>query len=89
MDRFHEMQIFVRIMERRSFTQAAEDLQVPRATVTNIIKRLEERLGTRLLERTNPRSMARLTTSAACACSPTWKRPRSCSATLRPKACCA
>jgi DNA-binding transcriptional LysR family regulator len=52
MDRFHEMQIFVRIMERRSFTQAAEDLQVPRATVTNIIKRLEERLGTRLLERT-------------------------------------
>jgi DNA-binding transcriptional LysR family regulator len=52
MDRFHEMQIFVRIMERRSFTQAAEDLQIPRATVTNILKRLEERLGTRLLERT-------------------------------------
>ena len=52
MDRFHEMRIFVRIMERRSFTQAAEDLQLPRATVTNIMKRLEERLGTRLLERT-------------------------------------
>jgi DNA-binding transcriptional LysR family regulator len=52
MDRFQEMQIFVRIMERRSFTQAAEDLQVPRATVTNVMKRLEERLGARLLERT-------------------------------------
>ncbi len=52
MDRFQEMQIFVRIVERRSFTQAAEDLQLPRATVTNAIKRLEERLGTRLLERT-------------------------------------
>lgn len=52
MDRFEEMRIFVRVMERRSFTQAAEDLQVPRATVTNAVKRLEERLGTRLLERT-------------------------------------
>ncbi|MES2945046.1 MAG: LysR family transcriptional regulator [Pseudomonadota bacterium] len=52
MDRFEEMQIFVRIVERRSFTQAAEDLQFPRATVTNAIQRLETRLGTRLLERT-------------------------------------
>lgn len=52
MDRFHEMQIFVRIVERRSFTQAAEDLLIPRATATNAIKRLEHRLGTRLLERT-------------------------------------
>jgi DNA-binding transcriptional LysR family regulator len=52
MDRFQEMQIFVRIVERRSFTQAAEDLLLPRATVTNAIKRLEARLGTRLLERT-------------------------------------
>jgi DNA-binding transcriptional LysR family regulator len=52
MDRFQEMQIFVRIVERRSFTQAAEELLTPRATVTNAIKRLESRLGTRLLERT-------------------------------------
>jgi DNA-binding transcriptional LysR family regulator len=52
MDRFQEMQIFVRIVERRSFTQAADDLLIPRATVTNAIKRLETRLGTRLLERT-------------------------------------
>lgn len=52
MDRFQEMQVFVRIAERGSFTQASEDLQVPRATVTNLIKRMEERIGTRLLERT-------------------------------------
>ena len=52
MDRFEEMRIFARIMERRSFTVAAEDLQLPRATVTNAIKRLEARLGARLLERT-------------------------------------
>ncbi|WP_244816514.1 LysR family transcriptional regulator [Caballeronia sp. Lep1P3] len=52
MDRFQEMQVFVRIAERHSFTQAADDLQMPRATVTNLMKRMEERLGTRLLERT-------------------------------------
>lgn len=52
MDRFREMQIFVRIVERRSFTHAADDLQIPRATVTNAMQRLEGRLGTRLLERT-------------------------------------
>ncbi|MDX3988620.1 LysR family transcriptional regulator [Achromobacter spanius] len=52
MDRFQEMQVFVRIAERRSFSQAAEDLRIPRATVTNLIKRMEQRLGARLLERT-------------------------------------
>ncbi|MGV2905725.1 LysR family transcriptional regulator [Achromobacter sp. AGC25] len=52
MDRFQEMQVFVRIAERRSFSLAAEDLQIPRATVTNLIKRMEKRLGARLLERT-------------------------------------
>jgi len=52
MDRFQEMQVFVRIAERRSFSQAAEDLQIPRPTVTNLVKRMEARLGARLLERT-------------------------------------
>lgn len=52
MDRFQEMQVFVRIAERSSFTQAAEDLQLPRATVSNLVQRLEARLGVRLLERT-------------------------------------
>jgi DNA-binding transcriptional LysR family regulator len=52
MDRFQEMQVFIRIAERLSFSQAADDLQIPRATVTNLMKRLEARLGARLLERT-------------------------------------
>ncbi|HBR1414373.1 LysR family transcriptional regulator [Klebsiella pneumoniae] len=52
MDRFQEMQVFVRIAERHSFSLASEDLQIPRATVTNLIKRLEQRIGVRLLERT-------------------------------------
>ncbi|MBC9907038.1 LysR family transcriptional regulator [Achromobacter xylosoxidans] len=52
MDRFQEMLVFVRIAERRSFSKAAEDLQIPRPTVTNLVKRMEARLGARLLERT-------------------------------------
>jgi DNA-binding transcriptional LysR family regulator len=52
MDRFQEMQVFVRIADRHSFSLAAEDLQIPRATVTHLVQRLERRLGVRLLERT-------------------------------------
>lgn len=52
MDRFQEMQAFVRTAERSSFSQAADDLNIPRATITNLIKRLELRIGARLLERT-------------------------------------
>lgn len=55
MDRFDTMRVFVRIVERRSFTQAAEDLALPRATVTDAIKALEARLGTQLLLRTTRR----------------------------------
>jgi DNA-binding transcriptional LysR family regulator len=52
MDRIDTMRIFTRIVERSSFTAAADDLQIPRATVTDAVKRLESRLGVRLLERT-------------------------------------
>ncbi|WP_159914159.1 LysR family transcriptional regulator [Pantoea sp. 18069] len=52
MDRFQEMQVFVRIADRHSFSLASDDLQIPRATVSNLIKRLEQRIGVRLLERT-------------------------------------
>lgn len=52
MDKYKEMQVFTRIAERNSFTLAAEDLLIPRSTLTNTIKRLENRLGVRLLERT-------------------------------------
>ncbi|MEA1827017.1 LysR family transcriptional regulator, partial [Stenotrophomonas maltophilia] len=52
MDRFTAMRAFVRIVERRSFTRASEDLGLSRATVTDAIKALEQRLGVRLLHRT-------------------------------------
>ena len=52
MDRFNSMRVFVRIVELQSFTKAADDLQIPRATVTHAIQQLERRLGARLLHRT-------------------------------------
>ncbi|ANN66210.1 LysR family transcriptional regulator [Bordetella bronchialis] len=52
MDRFDALQLFTRIVESGSFSQAAASLDVPRATATHAIKALEARLGTRLLERT-------------------------------------
>lgn len=52
MDRFDAMRVFCRIAERRSFTRAAEDLGLPRSSVTDAVKDLEARLGTRLLQRT-------------------------------------
>ena len=52
MDRFQSMQLFTRIVELGNFTKAAEDLQLPRASVTLAVQELEKRLGTRLLHRT-------------------------------------
>ncbi|WP_201315791.1 LysR family transcriptional regulator [Dyella sp. EPa41] len=52
MDKVDAMRLFARIVERRSFTLAAQDLDLPRSTVTEVVKKLEARLGVRLLERT-------------------------------------
>src|ERR1700730_1423346 len=52
MDRFDAMRVFTRIVERRSFTKAAEDLGLPRSSVTDAVRGLEARLGVRLLQRT-------------------------------------
>jgi len=52
MDRFDAMQLFIRIVELGSFTEAAGALNLPRATATHAIKQLEKRLGARLLDRT-------------------------------------
>ncbi|MBX5001109.1 LysR family transcriptional regulator [Rhizobium lentis] len=52
MDRFDAMRVFCRVVERRSFTLAAEDTDLPRSTVTDAVKQLEARLGVRLLQRT-------------------------------------
>lgn len=52
MDRLDVMRLFMRIVDRESFTQAAEDMNLPRSTATDVIKALEARLGVRLLHRT-------------------------------------
>ena len=52
MDRLDAMRVFTRVVERRSFTLAAEDTGLPRSTVTDAVKQLEARLGVRLLQRT-------------------------------------
>lgn len=52
MDLLQSMRLFVRIVERGSFSEAANDIGIPRATATNAIKALERRLGVRLLQRT-------------------------------------
>ncbi len=52
MDRFDRMRLFVRVVERRSFTAAAADLGLPRSTATEALKGLEAQLGVRLLART-------------------------------------
>ncbi|HEV7383861.1 MAG TPA: LysR family transcriptional regulator, partial [Phenylobacterium sp.] len=52
MDRFDAMRVFTRVVERRSFTLAADDLGLPRSSVTDAVKGLEARLGVRLLQRT-------------------------------------
>ncbi|WP_043771691.1 LysR family transcriptional regulator [Algiphilus aromaticivorans] len=55
MDRLLNLEIFVRVAESRSFTRAADQLELPRSTVSAAVKQLEARLGTPLLNRTTRR----------------------------------
>lgn len=52
LDRLDRMRLFVRVVERGSFTAAATDLGIPRSTATEGIRGLEASLGARLLDRT-------------------------------------
>jgi len=52
MDRFNAMRVFTRIVELGGFAKAADSLQLPRASVTILIKQLEAHLGVQLLHRT-------------------------------------
>ena len=52
MDQLDAMRVFVRVLERRSFVQAAHDLVLPRSRVSEAIQKLERKLGVRLLVRT-------------------------------------
>lgn len=52
MDKLREMEIFVAIVERGSFTGAAEKVGMSAAAVSRAVNSLESRLGTHLLART-------------------------------------
>jgi DNA-binding transcriptional LysR family regulator len=55
MDRLDLLRLFLRIADTGSFTRAAEQLGLPRATVSIAVQQLEARLGVRLLHRTTRR----------------------------------
>ncbi len=55
MDNLTDVAVFVRVVERGSFTLAADALGLSRAVVSKYLSRLEERLGARLLHRTTRR----------------------------------
>ena len=55
MDQLDAMRAFVRVAELESFTRCAEQTGIPKATLSAAIRRLEERMGTRLLLRTTRR----------------------------------
>jgi LysR family transcriptional regulator, regulator for bpeEF and oprC len=52
MDRILAMQVYVRVVDAKSFVRAAEALALPPSTVTGLIKGLEKHLRVRLLNRT-------------------------------------
>ena len=55
MDRIDRFRIFTRVVECASFTRAADQLGLPRSTVSAAVAELEQRLGTRLLQRSTRR----------------------------------
>lgn len=55
MDQLTALRVFARVAEAGSFSRAAEDLGLPRATVSTAVQAVEARAGARLLNRTTRR----------------------------------
>lgn len=55
MDPNADMRIFVRVVQRGSFSAAADEFEITPSAVSKLITRLEDRLGVRLLHRTTRR----------------------------------
>lgn len=54
-NRAGEMQVFLRVVETGSFSEAARLLRMTPSTVSKLVSRIEARLGTRLVERSTRR----------------------------------
>lgn len=63
MDKLLAMQAFMRVVEAGTFSRAADNLSLPKPTVTRLVQQLEAQLQTKLLNRTTRR--ATLTTDGA------------------------
>ncbi|MBP7568209.1 MAG: LysR family transcriptional regulator [Burkholderiaceae bacterium] len=55
MDRIDQLRIFIRVAQSGGFTVAADQLRLPRPTVSLAVQQLEARLGVRLFNRTTRR----------------------------------
>jgi len=55
MDKFQSMQIFARVVETESYTEAADKLGLSRSAVSKRVMQLERELGAKLLNRTTRR----------------------------------
>lgn len=55
MDRIDSLRVFIRIAELGSFRSTAEDMGIPKASVSAALAQLEKELGVRLLHRTTRR----------------------------------
>lgn len=52
MNKLQAMEVFVQVVDAGGFTRAAENMQLPKATVSNLIQSLETALAVKLLHRT-------------------------------------
>jgi DNA-binding transcriptional LysR family regulator len=55
MDSAHDLHVFVKVMDRGSFSGAAEELGLTPSAVSKLVSRLEDRLGAKLLLRSTRR----------------------------------
>lgn len=55
MDKLQAMEVFVQVVDTGSFTRAADNMKLPKATVSTLIRNLEGKLAVKLLNRTTRR----------------------------------
>ncbi|WP_295994075.1 LysR family transcriptional regulator [Rugamonas sp.] len=74
MDRFNAIRVFCRVVELKSFTKAADSLDMPKTTVSKLIADLEAALHVKLLSRTTRTVQATVEGAAYYAQTSRWLR---------------